>query len=68
MDHLTWKKSSRSGPNGGECVEIATDKVCVYVRDSKQPGGPMLTLSSRSWLRFVHDLCSDRGSLNAAGD
>jgi hypothetical protein len=23
MDHLTWRKSTRSSNNGGQCVEVA---------------------------------------------
>lgn len=34
-EHLTWKRSTRSGDNGGNCVEIATDGSSAYVRDSK---------------------------------
>ncbi|WP_107062160.1 DUF397 domain-containing protein [Streptomyces sp. NRRL S-37] len=36
-------KSSRSGTNGGDCVEVATAADAVYVRDSKAVGdGPVL--------------------------
>lgn len=53
MDHLTWKKSSRSGPNGGECVEVAVGKSSIYVRDSKDPNGPKIALSGQAWARFI---------------
>ena len=35
MEELKWRKSSRSGTNGGSCVEVATNRPGnVYVRDS----------------------------------
>ncbi|MFI2275264.1 MULTISPECIES: DUF397 domain-containing protein [Catenuloplanes] len=57
MDHLTWKKSTRSGPNGGDCVEVAKTRTHVYVRDSKDAVGPILAVTTRSWTRFVREIC-----------
>lgn len=39
MEELTWRKSSFSGANGGECVEIGTtaDGRAAGIRDSKRP-------------------------------
>ncbi|WP_420812756.1 DUF397 domain-containing protein [Micromonospora zingiberis] len=35
-----WRKSSRSGGNGGDCVEVADNlSGVVGVRDSKDPAG-----------------------------
>ncbi|MFC4588310.1 DUF397 domain-containing protein [Sphaerisporangium corydalis] len=49
-----WRKSFRSGNNGGECVEIATNLPSVVaVRDSKNPNGPVLTLTPRAWRAFL---------------
>ncbi|MFG2054189.1 DUF397 domain-containing protein [Micromonospora sp. NPDC048930] len=49
-----WRKSTRSGGNGGECVEVATNLPgIVAVRDSKDPGGPVLTFTPGSWAAFV---------------
>ncbi|WP_338598511.1 DUF397 domain-containing protein [Saccharopolyspora sp. SCSIO 74807] len=31
----TWRKSSRSGGDGGACVEVATIPAATGVRDSK---------------------------------
>jgi hypothetical protein len=39
-----WRKSSYSGNNGGQCVEVAVNLTgVVAVRDSKNPG-PALVL------------------------
>ncbi|MFC6882773.1 MULTISPECIES: DUF397 domain-containing protein [Actinomadura] len=45
-----WRKSSHSGSNGGDCVELAYVRDAVAVRDSKDPGGPVL-LVRRAVLR-----------------
>ncbi|MET0237066.1 MAG: DUF397 domain-containing protein [Kibdelosporangium sp.] len=41
MDRESWRKSSFSAPDGGECVEVYHDLGAV--RDSKNPDGPVLT-------------------------
>ncbi|MEV3924814.1 DUF397 domain-containing protein [Actinomadura coerulea] len=45
-----WRKSSYSGSNGGDCVELAEAVDGVAVRDSKDPEGPVLLLT-RTTLR-----------------
>ncbi|MEV0533226.1 DUF397 domain-containing protein [Kitasatospora sp. NPDC050463] len=51
---LTWRKSSFSGSEGGNCVEVA-DGVpdTVPVRDSKDPHGPSLAFTADAWRSFV---------------
>jgi hypothetical protein len=45
-----WTKSSYSDPNGGNCVEARQPAVgVVQIRDSKDPGGPVLSVSSQRW-------------------
>ncbi|MCT2280452.1 DUF397 domain-containing protein [Micromonospora chalcea] len=49
-----WRKSTRSGDNGGDCVEVSTDLPdTVAVRDSKDALGPVLTFSAETWSAFV---------------
>ncbi|WP_248958814.1 DUF397 domain-containing protein [Sphaerisporangium perillae] len=49
-----WRKSSRSGGDGGECVEVATGLPgAVAVRDSKNPHGPVLVCAPGEWRAFV---------------
>ncbi|MER6151463.1 DUF397 domain-containing protein [Streptomyces hirsutus] len=57
---LSWFKSSYSGDEGGECVEIAADATAIHVRDSKEHGGPQLAFARRAWAGFVADLGRDR--------
>jgi hypothetical protein len=49
-----WRKSSLSGNNGGNCVEVATNlSGLVAVRDSKDPGGPCLVFTPAEWAAFT---------------
>ncbi|MET8833000.1 DUF397 domain-containing protein [Micromonospora sp. NPDC004540] len=49
-----WRKSTRSGSNGGACVEVAGNLPgFVAVRDSKDPTGPALTFAPDAWRAFV---------------
>jgi hypothetical protein len=57
VDDLTgavWRKSSFSGTNGGNCVEVARNLPgIVAVRDSKEPAGPALTFTAGQWRSFL---------------
>ncbi|MEU3514538.1 DUF397 domain-containing protein [Streptomyces sp. NPDC006654] len=49
-----WFKSSYSGGDQGECLEVAAGHAVVPVRDSKAgPSGPALVFSSDGWAAFV---------------
>ena len=50
---LAWFKSSYSGAEGGQCVEVAAGEAAVHIRDSKAVAGPVLTVSRRAWAGFV---------------
>lgn len=53
-DELHWYKSSHSGSDGGNCVEVAADTDTVYVRDSKAAAnGPVLRVRREKWSVFV---------------
>ena len=52
----SWIKSSYSGDEGGNCLEIATDEHSVHLRDSKTPDGPVLSLAPTTWHHFTHTL------------
>ncbi|WP_433553049.1 DUF397 domain-containing protein [Micromonospora zamorensis] len=54
LTDASWRKSTRSAGNGGECVEYADNLPgIVAVRDSKDPHGPALTFTPAAWVRFV---------------
>lgn len=48
-----WRKSSFSGGQGN-CVEVAANRPgVVAIRDSKNPGGPVLVVPRSEWAAFV---------------
>ena len=51
MDSI-WRKSSYSGSNGGECVEVATAGA-VLVRDTADRSGPVLRFTAEAWRAFT---------------
>ncbi|MET8118203.1 DUF397 domain-containing protein [Micromonospora sp. NPDC005189] len=57
LSGAVWRKSIRSGDNGGDCVEVATNLPgVVAVRDSKDPSGPRLRFSGPGWSAFLGSL------------
>jgi len=51
-----WKKSSRSTPQGGNCVEVRrAEDESIQVRDSKNPNGSILSFSPAEWDAFIDD-------------
>ncbi|GAA4562696.1 DUF397 domain-containing protein [Micromonospora coerulea] len=55
-----WRKSTRSGDNGGACVEVATNLPgIVAVRDSKNPTGATLAFTPSAWSTFVTAASAD---------
>jgi len=51
-DDLRWRKASASG-QGANCVEVAPLADSAAVRDSKDPGGPVLRFSANAWRAFI---------------
>jgi len=50
---ITWRTSSYSGNNGGNCVEIGTAGPMILVRDTKDRAGAMLAFAPHDWQRFT---------------
>ncbi|MGN9759831.1 DUF397 domain-containing protein [Streptomyces sp. SD31] len=50
---LAWFKSSYSGGDGDDCVEVATCPHTIHVRDSKAPQERQLALTTEAWAAFV---------------
>lgn len=52
--HAVWRKSTRSGDNAGQCVEVAFLSTAVGLRDSKDKGnGPILICTPDEWNVFL---------------
>ncbi|MFE9332998.1 DUF397 domain-containing protein [Streptomyces sp. NPDC006925] len=50
---LAWFKSSYSGSQGDDCVEVAIAERAVHVRDSKDVSRPAFTVGREGWGHFV---------------
>ena len=57
---VTWRKSSYSGSNGGQCVEVAAAGR-VLVRDTKHRAGAVLTFTPDAWRAFT--ACIKHGAI-----
>jgi hypothetical protein len=50
----TWIKSRRSGPTGGNCVEVAfLPDGEIAMRNSRHPDGPALVFTRAEWDAFL---------------
>jgi hypothetical protein len=66
LSQARWRKSTFSGNNGGDCVEVAEltsgsenahpghDDALIAVRDSKDPDGPKLFFTPAEWDAFLN--------------
>jgi hypothetical protein len=53
MTCATWRTSSYSGNNGGNCVEVGNAARVIAVRDSQDPHGPVLAFDPKPWQQFT---------------
>jgi hypothetical protein len=54
LTNADWRKSTFSGGNGGNCVEVARNLPgIVAVRDSKDREGPALVFTPGEWRAFL---------------
>jgi hypothetical protein len=49
---MDWRKSSYSGADGGQCVEVASAEA-VAVRDTTDREGVTLEFSAAAWRQFT---------------
>jgi hypothetical protein len=68
MEGMNWRKSSYSGNSGGNCTEVATVTGTVLVRDSKDPGGPVLVFGHKAWDAFAAVVKADAHSVLSVWD
>ncbi|MFJ6169321.1 DUF397 domain-containing protein [Micromonospora orduensis] len=54
-----WRKSTRSGSNGGDCVEVADNLPgVVLVRDTKNRDSGTLAFAPTAWRTFVTQIAA----------
>ena len=52
-----WRKSSHSGSQGGNCVEVAAVSTeTTALRDSKNPQGGAIVMSATAWRGFLESV------------
>ncbi|MEU8687195.1 DUF397 domain-containing protein [Streptomyces sp. NPDC048665] len=57
LSNVTWRKSSYSNSDGGQCVEVADNIPSVIpVRDSKDTTRTPLLFGAGAWGAFVDDV------------
>lgn len=66
-DRVVWRRSTASGNQGDDCVEVAFIREAVLVRHSKDPAGPTLRFSLREWAAFVAGVRNGELSLDPPG-
>ncbi|MGW2408108.1 DUF397 domain-containing protein [Streptomyces sp. NPDC001739] len=55
-----WRKSSYSDGGDDNCIEVADGfPGTVPVRDSKNPGGPVLRIRAAAWSSFIATVKGD---------
>jgi hypothetical protein len=47
----SWRKSTHS--TSEQCVEVGRPECRLAVRDSKDPGGPLVAIDTQTWDRFM---------------
>jgi hypothetical protein len=53
LSRAAWRTSTYSN-NGGACIEIAPATAgLIAVRDSQDPGGPVLAFTTGQWAAFT---------------
>jgi hypothetical protein len=57
---MTWRKSSHSTANGGNCVEVARVTGSIAARDSKNPEGGHLTFTMEAFGALLTDIKAGR--------
>jgi hypothetical protein len=53
LSRAKWRKSSHSGHDGGNCIEVASLDGFIAIRDSKNPVQPTLPLMPSTWSTFI---------------
>ena len=48
-----WRKSTHSGSDGGNCVEVGGSGPAVLVRDTKNRSAAVLSFGPDQWRRFT---------------
>jgi hypothetical protein len=57
VEVATWRKASYSSSSGSDCVEAGVAEAgLVFVRDTTDRDGALLSISANAWARFTDSL------------
>ncbi|WP_081639958.1 DUF397 domain-containing protein [Actinomadura flavalba] len=56
LRNSAWRKSSHSGPENNDCVEVANVPGTVAIRDTKNRDGGTLLVGRSDFRRFTNTL------------
>ena len=56
LNSANWRKSTYSGGNGADCVEIANAASMVVVRDTTDRAGAALTFPAGAWRALLAEV------------
>ena len=56
LSAVTWRKSTRSTGGGSNCVEVARLSSRIVIRDSKNPEGAALIVSSAVFRELTDEI------------
>lgn len=59
LNSATWRKSTKSGGNGGGCIEVGAAAGVIAVRDTKNRNGGLLAFSPQAWRELVAKIKND---------
>jgi Domain of unknown function (DUF397) len=62
---VSWQRSYASGSESSDCVEVVSTQGYVWVRDSKNPLGPVLGFTHEEWSAFLIGM--QRDEFNRSG-
>ncbi|MFC3980668.1 DUF397 domain-containing protein [Streptosporangium jomthongense] len=55
LRNAQWRKATKSGENGGNCLEVAPlSESRVAIRDTETPDQPPYVVRATVWHAFIH--------------
>lgn len=53
LSNATWRKASRSHDDGDACIEVASARDVIAMRDSKDPDGSKIVMCRSDFVAFA---------------
>lgn len=56
LNSANWRKSTYSGGNGGDCVEVSNAASMIVVRDTTDQAGAVLAVPAGAWQTLLAEV------------